>query len=121
MARKLLSRSAGRVLRPTARTERYMKTSTVLAIFGVPLLFGVACVSVSDEDTALARRPAPFNLTDADGTLDADGQNYQWLSPKYDKGIYASSADTAPFKGNPFTQQNMAPRIEKTSKRSKRK
>ncbi len=97
-----------------------MKISFTLALCGVPLLLGVACVS-SSEDESMARRPVPFNLSEGDGTLDVEGEVYPWLSPKYDKGIYASSADTAPFKGNPFTYQNMSPKIERTSKRSKKK
>ncbi|MEY2987405.1 MAG: hypothetical protein RJB13_926 [Pseudomonadota bacterium] len=97
-----------------------MKTSLILAVCGVPLLLGAACVS-SSGDEALPRRTVPLELSEGDGTLDVEGEVYPWLSPKYDKGIYSSSADTAPFKDNPFTYQNMSPRIERTSKRSKKK
>lgn len=97
-----------------------MKTPLILALCGVPLLLGAACVSSSGADSEV-RRPAPFKLSESDGTLDVEGEVYPWLSPKYDKGIYASSAETAPFKDNPFTSQNLSPRIERTSKRSRKK
>ncbi len=97
-----------------------MKTALILTGCGVSLLLGAACVSSSGDETA-GRRTAPFNLSENDGRLDVEGEVYPWLSPKYDKGIYASSADTAPFKDNPFTYQNMSPRIERTSKRARKK
>lgn len=97
-----------------------MKTIVIFAFFGAPLLLGAACVSTSGDD-ADTRRSPPFNLTESDGTLDVEGEEYPWLSPKYDKGIYASSAETAPFRDNPLTYQNMSPKIEKTSKRSRKK
>ena len=79
-----------------------------------------ACVSSSAGDEG-SRKAQPITLGERDGVLEVEGEDYPWLSPKHDKGIYSSAAETAPFKDNPLTYSNLNSRIQKTSKRSKRK
>jgi hypothetical protein len=55
------------------------------------------------------------------GVLDREDEVYPWLAPEYDKGIYASSAETAPFRDNALTSENLRRRIQKTSKKSRNK
>ncbi len=55
------------------------------------------------------------------GVLDREDEVYPWLAPEYDKGIYASSAETAPFRNNALTSENLRRRIQKTSKKSRNK
>ncbi|MEY4064224.1 MAG: hypothetical protein RIR26_432 [Pseudomonadota bacterium] len=54
------------------------------------------------------------------GSIESDAESYPWLSPRHDKGIYSSSAETSPFRENTLTYQNLSPRLQKTSKKSKK-
>jgi hypothetical protein len=78
-----------------------------------------ACVSsrLPDPDAGSAR---PVGNDEIFGTLESDSENYPWLSSKYDKGIYASSAETSPFRENSLTHANLKSRIQKTSKKNRK-
>lgn len=73
------------------------------------------------------------NLTDPDeyeveaetgsvlyGSIESDAENYPWLAPRHDKGIYSSSAETSPFRENTLTYDSLKPRLQKTSKKNKK-
>lgn len=76
-----------------------------------------ACVSSRQAEESEVNSYPISNQTY--GILDREDEVYPWLSPKYDKGIYSSSAQTAPFRDNSLTTENLRKRIQKTSKKSK--
>lgn len=90
---------------------RLMAIMLVTAISLLP-----ACVSSKAE----VERPYDPIQGPTYGILDREDEVYPWLAPKYDKGIYASSAETAPFRDNALTTENLRKRIQKTSKKSKK-
>lgn len=77
-----------------------------------------ACVSNNAPEEPEPR--SRLLSTESYGILDREDEVYPWLAPEYDKGIYASSAPTAPFRDNGLTTENLRKRIQKTSKKSKK-
>lgn len=86
-------------------------------------LFSSCVSSQQSEDEQLQRhrqRVSQLPLrSESYGILDREDEVYPWLGPKYDKGIYSSSAPTAPFRENSLTTENLRKRIQKTSKKAR--
>lgn len=90
-------------------------------------LLSTAVLLVSLMPACVSERHSPENELksyriggESYGVLDREDEVYPWLDPKYDKGIYASSAETAPFRDNALTTENLRGRIQKTSKKRKK-
>lgn len=95
-----------------------MTKKKVLVLYALIVQLVPACVS-SQQD------PEPGNGSDlinakTYGILDREDEVYPWMAPQYDKGIYGSSAHTAPFRENAVTSENLRKKIQKTSKKSKK-
>jgi hypothetical protein len=94
-----------------------MNFQTLLIAAFVTLGVVPACVSTSESEEP---SPKDYHIrSQTYGVLDREDEVYPWLSPKYDKGIYSSSAETAPFRDNAVTSENLRRRIQKTSKKTK--
>jgi|GEM_PF-654952 len=78
-----------------------------------------ACISSRQVDSD-ANRARPLSSNELFGAIENESESYPWLSSKHDKGIYSSSAETSPFRENTLTYSNLKPRIEKTSKKSRK-
>lgn len=96
-----------------------MKSRFILVTAATTVCMFPACVSnrMSDPD---AQQVRPMGSSEIYGTLENDSENYPWLSSKYDKGIYASSAESSPFRENTLTHENLKNRVQRTSKKSKK-
>ncbi|NBX17131.1 MAG: hypothetical protein EBR09_07185 [Proteobacteria bacterium] len=91
--------------------------------FMIPMvvLFGCLFPSCVSKEQKPEDRVKSYRIGgESYGVLDREDEVYPWLDPKYDKGIYASSAETAPFRENALTSENLRGRIQKTSKKRKK-
>ncbi|MEN9810780.1 MAG: hypothetical protein RLZZ488_2347 [Pseudomonadota bacterium] len=77
-----------------------------------------ACVS--SQQSAEPENSSELISAKTYGVLDREDEVYPWLAPQYDKGIYGSSAHTAPFRENAVTSENLRKKIQRTSKKSKK-
>lgn len=95
-----------------------MTKRKVLILFALGVQLIPACVSSHKE----SEPETNSDLINAKtyGILDREDEVYPWLAPQYDKGIYGSSAHTAPFRENAVTSENLRKKIQKTSKKSKK-
>jgi hypothetical protein len=103
---------------PTRFGEAIMKFKNLILVLVIATGLLPACVSdrPTVEDEIRSYRIGGESY----GVLDREDEVYPWLDPKYDKGIYASSAETAPFRDNALTTENLRGRIQKTSKKRKK-
>ncbi|MFZ9519221.1 MAG: hypothetical protein ACO3A4_01980 [Silvanigrellaceae bacterium] len=94
-----------------------MNFKRAILILAALVVSAPACVSNRQAEESEASSYPISNQTY--GILDREDEVYPWLSPKYDKGIYSSAAETSPFRDNSLTTENLRKRIQKTSKKSK--
>ncbi|NBO39219.1 hypothetical protein EBU99_11620 [bacterium] len=93
-----------------------MKSRILIALAVLAAALIPACVSSRQAEPQLQGNGA-INGAELYGSIENDSESYPWLSPKHDKGIYASSAQTSPFRDNTLTYSNLHSRIQKTSKK----
>ncbi|MEY3902833.1 MAG: hypothetical protein RL189_2139 [Pseudomonadota bacterium] len=119
LARDLLFGEGAFSFGGTARFgERVMTTRKLIVLFALTAQLIPACVS--SEQSAEPQNSSDLINAKTYGVLDREDEVYPWLAPQYDKGIYGSSAHTAPFRENAVTSENLRKRIQKTSKKSKK-
>jgi hypothetical protein len=94
-----------------------MNRKTLLLLGVIMASLVPACVSSRQQDPDANVRP--IGQDELYGVIYDEGENYPWLSPKHDKGIYATNGPNSPFGPDPLAYSNLKKKIQKTSKKKK--